>query len=78
MSDNPIVTVDFSKHPMYNSDYYRERGYNGKFKAEVLMLNINSGSIRVRLLNDDGTYFKKNIDTSLCYVIEDELLVNLR
>jgi hypothetical protein len=64
----PIVTLDFTNHPMYSTmEYYKHLAKI--WKAEVTMVSFTTGTMRVRLLNDDGTYFKKNMDTSVCYIV---------
>lgn len=66
---NPIVNVDLSKHPNYS----RLGVYT---RAEVLTLNCNSGSARVRLLDDDGAYAVKNLDIGLQWITDQTITIH--
>ena len=74
---NPWISVDLRNHPLYsNVDYYHQ--YAKVWKAEVLMINTNKGSLRVRLFHEDGEPFVKNFETSYEYVLEDNFQVRVR
>jgi hypothetical protein len=77
---NPRVTVDYRNHEFYtNSDFYKEKGFVDVFDAEILMININSGTARVRLYHKDtNEVFQKNHDTSLEYIMEDAITIKLK
>lgn len=72
--NNPIVTIDLRNHPHYSL----HKSYYAKiWKAEVLTLNCNTGNMRVRLLNDDGDVEVKNLDTSMSYIVDDKIIIDL-
>jgi len=74
---NPCIGVDLRNHPLYsNVDYYHQ--YAKVWKAEVLMINTNKGTLRVRLFHKDGEPFVKNFETSYEYVLEDNFQVRVR
>lgn len=74
---NPIVTVDFRKHPLYSSaDYYSF--LCDIFKAEILTLNTNKGTMRVRLFHTEtDELITKNLDCSTEFIVEDEIVIKL-
>lgn len=77
MASNPIVTVDWTNHPLYSTtDHYAWKAK--KWKAEVLIWNINSGTMRIRLLDDDGTLVTSNVEVDIAYIVEDELNIAVR
>lgn len=75
---NPIVKLDLTNHPLYaNDEYYNELARC--FDAEVLMVNVNTGSMRVRLYDlADGSLVRSNFDTSMSYIVEDSFVVKVR
>lgn len=77
---NPRVTIDYRNHEFYTtSDFYKEKGFVNIFDAEILTININTGTARVRLYHKDtNEVFQKNHDTSLEYIVEDTIAIKLR
>lgn len=74
---NPFVTLDYRNHPIYSkrndmSDLLR------LWKAEVLMFNFNTGTLRVRLydINTNECVYK-NHETSSNYILENEITVKI-
>lgn len=75
---NPFVTIDLTEHPMYSTvDYYKFLAR--VWKAEVLMLNVNKGNMRVRLYDiETGKLDRGNFDVGMEYIVEDEIVVKVR
>ncbi|QDB73287.1 helicase c2 [Vibrio phage VAP7] len=74
----PRVTVDLSEHPMYSTcDFYAERAR--KWTAEILVLNLNTGTIRCRLYDkpDDEIPVYGNMDLDASYIMDQEIAVKL-
>lgn len=76
--ENPIVTVDLREHPRYSTaEYYSF--LCDVFKAEVLMLNTNKSTARVRLFDTiTNEVIVKNLDISTSYIVEDEIVIKVQ
>ncbi len=69
---NPIVDVDLSTHP------YHVRYNGGHCKAEILMLNTNTGNMRVRLIHPNtNEVILKSIDISMSYIVGSQIVIDL-
>lgn len=67
---NPNVTLNFFSIP-----YYKEKFGHNKVKAELLQINVNSGTCRARIQSFDGEPLGV-IDISLSYIEEDTITLN--
>lgn len=73
---NPYVTVDLRNHPRYQAEYRAE--FRNVWTAEILSLNFNSGTARVRLYYPDSCeLFVGNFDVDCEYIVQKVFEVNI-
>jgi len=75
---HPRVKVDLRNHPYYSTIEHHK--FLAKiFDAEILMLNVNKGTMRVRVYDvDTGEIVTGNFDMDMSYIIDDQITVLLR
>ena len=69
----PRVKVDLVNHPYYSTTEHRK--FLAKiFDAEILMLNVNKGTMRVRLYDIDTKEFVTgNFDMDMSYIVDESV-----
>lgn len=70
---NPYVTVDLTNH-----HFYYDTEYGKVLTAEILILNINKSSMRVRLYDPlTNKRIMSNVDLGTCWIVDEEITINL-
>lgn len=72
----PRVRVDLRNHPHYSTNEHHK--FLAKiFDAEILMLNVNKGTMRVRVYDvDTGELVTGNFDMDMSYIVDDSLTIH--
>jgi len=71
----PRVKVDLRNHPYYSTT--EDRKFLAKiFDAEILMLNVNKGTMRVRLYDIDAKELVTgNFDMDMSYIVDESVTI---
>ena len=73
--NNPIVDVDFTNYDDIFTNSLPE-SYNGKFKAEILMINCNKDNVRGRILDPiTGQVLLKNHNFPSHCIVNDTIVI---
>ena len=72
----PRVQVDLRHHPYYSTVEHRK--FLAKmFDAEILMLNVNKGTMRVRLYDiNTNELVIGNFDLDMSYIIDESVTIH--